>query len=168
MKQVEQQCQAFLQSRQSLVLSTESENGELETSVVPFVYLDEGACVIFVSELAQHTQNLLQLETSSKTESTGLVAGLLLADESDTEQMFARERLSMQLLVNRIVDEPLRSDSLDLLQNRFGEVVKVLRGLPDFHCFRLDVMSGRYVRGFGAAYKFTGCPCQDLQGVKGR
>ncbi|MEA3404170.1 MAG: HugZ family protein [Pseudomonadota bacterium] len=168
MKKVEQQCQDFLQSRQSLLLSTQAVSGELETSVVPFVQLNEGEFAIFVSELAQHTQNLLVLEKLPKSNSTGLVAGLLLADESETEQMFARERLSMQLSVERITEEPLRSDTISNMQNQFGEVVEVLRGLPDFHCFKLKVVSGRYVRGFGAAYEFAACPCQGLQGIKGR
>jgi len=168
MSKVEQQCQQFFASRQSLVLSTQSQTTELETSVVPFAQLAEGELVIFVSELAQHTQNLLSLEQSSNIDSTGLVSGLLLADESDTEQMFARERLSMQFAVERVITEPNRATCIERLQNQFGEVVEVLRGLPDFHCFKLKVLSGRYVKGFGAAYEFSGCPCQALQGIKGR
>jgi len=168
MSKVELQCQQFMESRRSLVLSTQAENGELETSVVPFVRIAEGEFAIFVSELAQHTQNLLLLEKLAKSNPTGLVGGLLLADESDTDQMFARERMSLQMSVELIRETQARSAGLALLEKEFGDVVEVLRGLPDFHCFKLQVVSGRYVRGFGAAYSFTDCPCQALQGIKGR
>ena len=178
MKQTEQQCYAFLTSRQSMVLSTQALSGELECSVVPFVHLDNGTFAILVSELAQHTQNLLGLlnagkfasnQKSDNLKSAGLVAGLLVADESATEQLFARERLSLQLAAEHITaDSETHSQILELMKVQFGDVIEVLAGLPDFHCFKLQVKSGRYVRGFGAAYEFTDCPCIKLQGVKGR
>ena len=178
MSQIERQCEAFLASRQSVVLSTRALNGELESSVVPFVMLESDEFAILVSELAQHTQNLLALlkrpdteyeQTSSNTKSAGLVAGLLLADECQTEQLFARERLSLQMAVERVaLDSEERTQILLCMKSQFGEVVDVLAGLPDFHCFKLKVVSGRYVRGFGAAYEFLGCPCKALQAIKGR
>ena len=175
MSQTEAQCLTFLQSRQSLVLSTQSESGELESSVVPFVSLESGVFAILVSELAQHTQNLLTLVDSKKAsessnpKSAGLVAGLLLADESATEQIFARERVTLQLKPELIgLKNAQRADVLTLMQRQFGDVIEVLAGLPDFHCFTLTVHSGRYVKGFGAAYEFLTCPCQALKPIKGR
>lgn len=169
MSKVEQACQQFLSSRQSLVLSTQAHSGELESSVVPFVLLESGEFAIFVSELAQHTQNLLQLIEQPDSSSPGLIAGLLLADEQDSEQLFARERLSLQLQVSRVeIQQSEHAQILERLQMQFGEVVPVLAGLPDFHCFKLKVVSGRYVQGFGAAYEFSDCPCHNLQGIKGR
>jgi len=175
MRQVEAQCRTFLMSRQSVMLSTQSSNGELECSVVPFVELKEGEFAIFVSELAQHTQNLLFLIDSlnaqkpTNQKSAGLVAGLWVSDESATEQLFARERLTMQLAVELMgANQSQRSEALALMQVEFGEVIDVLAGLPDFHCFKLTVQSGRYVKGFGAAYEFLNCPCQSLQGINGR
>ncbi|MBN2866221.1 MAG: pyridoxamine 5'-phosphate oxidase family protein [Thiotrichales bacterium] len=178
MKPVEAQCQTFLKSRHSMMLSTLGLNGELETSVVPFVELEAGVLAILVSELAQHTQNLFALlsaenienaENPSIQKSAGLVAGLLVADEASTEQLFARERLSLQMRVQLVAGgTEERSKILRLMQAQFGEVIEVLAGLPDFHCFKLQVKSGRYVKGFGAAYAFVDCPCIGLQGIKGR
>ena len=175
MSQVEQQCHAFFKSRQSLILSTVSEKGELETSVVPFVELKSGVLAILVSELAQHTQNLLALtayenhKLGANKKSAGLVAGLIVADEASTEQLFARERLSLQLHVERVAGESdERRTVLSLMQSQFGDVITVLAGLPDFHCFKLQVESGRYIRGFGAAYAFLNCPCNALQAINGR
>ncbi|MDG6773795.1 HugZ family protein [Thiomicrorhabdus sp. ZW0627] len=158
---VSQACRKFFESRKSLILGTLSDEGVLETSATPFVVIEEGELAIFVSELSAHTQNLLH--------STGLVSGLLVADESETPEMFARERISLQLQVSHIgQDDAERDRILDLFSQRFGEVVDVLRGLPDFHCFKLKVAQGRYIQGFGSAHAFEGCPCRDMKGIKGR
>jgi hypothetical protein len=39
---------------------------------------------------------------------------------------------------------------------RFGEVMKLIEPLPDFHLFRIKVESGRFIRGFGQAYELAG------------
>jgi len=175
MHQVEQQCQGFLSRRHSMMLSTQSASGVLETSVVPFVELKAGVFAILVSELAQHTQNLLAMRAAENVEkrvvqkSAGLVSGLLVADESTTEQLFARERLSLQMSVTSVAAESeTRQTILALMLTQFGEVIDVLAGLPDFHCFTLQVESGRYIKGFGAAYAFLDCPCNNLKSIKGR
>lgn len=170
---VSQDCQQFLDSRKSLVLSTISAQGELETSVMPFVVVNAGELAIFVSELSAHTQNLLNLtglaQNAGDSNFTGLVSGLLLADENETPEIFARERIGMQLQVSRVDSGSVEwQEIVDRFAANFGEVVDVLRNLPDFHCFKLVVVRGRYVRGFGAAYAFEGCPCKEMQGIKGR
>lgn len=171
---VESVCQKFVQSRKSLVLSTLSQQGELETSVVPFVRLSQTDWGIWVSELSTHTQNLRFLTRQNNLKngvpkSAGLVSGLLLSDESDTPEMFARERMSLQFKVVQI-EKGTESEALILRQfsENFGEVVEVLKTLPDFHFFKLEVIWGRYIKGFGAAYSFDGPPCQNLELVKGK
>jgi len=171
---VESACQTFVQSRKSLVLSTLSQDGELETSVVPFVRLNQTDWAIWVSELSTHTQNLQALTQQNNLESglskpAGLVSGLLLADESDTPQIFARERMSVQCKVFQVekgteVEEVIYRQ----FSESFGEVVEVLKTLPDFHFFKLELVRGRYIKGFGAAYAFEGPPCRNLDAVKGK
>jgi putative heme iron utilization protein len=41
---------------------------------------------------------------------------------------------------------------LQALQDRFGDVVALLRTLPDFHLIELTPETGHYVAGFGRAY----------------
>jgi putative heme iron utilization protein len=171
----QQQCLAFIESRSTLILSTSDSQGVLETSVAPFVSDDMGYLYIFVSELAQHTQNILQLITAKEMASSNgvllklprLVSCLLLADESQTEQLFARERLTMQLDLAEI---PRAAPQFDLImtrfESRFGDVISLLKGLPDFHLIQLSPLTGGYVKGFGQAFSFVGCPCQEIQPVK--
>jgi putative heme iron utilization protein len=172
----QKQCLAFFQSRSTLILSTSDSQGALETSVAPFVTDDMGYLYIFVSELAQHTQNILQLITAKEVASSsdgallklpGLVSCLLMADETQTEQLFARERLTIQLDLAEI---PRAAPQFDLImtrfESRFGDVISLLKGLPDFHLIQLSPLTGGYIKGFGQAFSFVGCPCQEIQPVK--
>lgn len=173
----QQQCEAFFKSKKSLVLSTLDATGQIETSVAPFVLYDD-KLYIYVSELAKHAQNLLWLiernevlnQSQNQSESgnslPGLVSAILIADEVQTEQLFARERITLQLLANevdRANDD--YSKILALFQNQFGEVVDVLSGLSDFHMIELSIVKGGYVKGFGQAFAFEGKLCDKLTPV---
>lgn len=165
----QQQCEAFFNSRKSLILSTLDAKGSLETSVAPFVYKDD-KLYIFVSELAKHTQNLLGLiernESSKDLNTPGLLSAILLADEIQTEQLFARERMTLQLSVAEVLSSDKGySDLLNEFAEKFGEVISVLRGLSDFHLFEFTIQKGGYVKGFGQAFAFENKPCNGLQPI---
>ncbi|MBD3754885.1 MAG: pyridoxamine 5'-phosphate oxidase family protein, partial [Gammaproteobacteria bacterium] len=65
MRKVEDACRQFLNSRRSIMLSTVSPDGELETSALPCVWLNPQELVVWVSELAPHTRNLLAMTASA-------------------------------------------------------------------------------------------------------
>lgn len=162
----QQQCEAFFNRHKTLVLSTVDEEGVLETSVAPFVFYNE-KLFVFISELAKHTQNLLGLIQRNKTLPNnvlpGRVSGLLLADESLTEQLFARERMTLQLLPSEVdKNSPQYSELLESFHRQFGEVVELLSGLADFHMIELAIQKGGYVKGFGQAFAFEGKLCDGL------
>ncbi|MEB3313461.1 MAG: hypothetical protein VKL98_04885 [Cyanobacteriota bacterium] len=48
-------------------------------------------------------------------------------------------------------------------EDRFGEVVALLRSLPDFQILRLRPLGGRFILGFGAAYEVDS---QDLNQLR--
>ncbi len=135
------------QSR-SLVLATTDAGGLPSVSYAPFVYDDEGSFLVFVSGLSAHTGHLL---------STAVAAVLLIEDESATKQIFARKRISYRCDIT-LVDgnESYYQSMLDRMASRFGNVVDILRALPDFRMFRLSPVSGRFVTGFGQAYDLAG------------
>lgn len=158
----QQQCEAFLNRRKTLLLSTLDKEGVLETSVAPFVFLD-GLFYIYISELAKHTQNCLwQIEQNRPQ-----VSALLVADESETEQLFARERITLQLNASELKRE--QCEYILVLQkfaDDFGDIIGMLSSLPDFHLITLTPINGGYVRGFGQAFAFESCPCQGLMPIK--
>ena len=138
----------FLASRKSLVLATVSSDGEAHASTAPFVRGARGEFFVMVSGLSAHTGHLAARKRASM---------LLAADESETEQMFARTRASfdcgVELVPRDKADAPGEWNEIaDNFATEFGNIVGVLRDLQDFCIFRLTPTKGRYVSGFGKAF----------------
>ena len=134
----------LIASQQTLLLSTASVAGVPEISFAPFVRDHAGLFYIFVSEMAGHTANLLTNPQASI---------LFIRPESECRNLFARERAVLSCSVKEIPrDDEIFIDRLQALQDKFGEVVNVLRSLSDFHLFALRPESGRFVIGFGRAF----------------
>ena len=136
--------QELMASQQTLLLSTASTNGVPDISYAPFVRDHAGVFYIYVSEMACHTVNLLSNSRASI---------LFIRPETESRNLFARERAVLNCRVQEISrDDAVYVDQLEALQERFGEVVSVLRSLSDFHLFALRPENGRYVVGFGRAF----------------
>ena len=139
--------QKLITSKQTLLLSTVSTTGFPLISYAPYVQDDNGIYYIYVSELAAHTQNLLTDKQA---------AILFIRPESESINLFARERA----VFNCIASEVARDDEnymiqLQAMQEKFGEVIGVLRSLTDFHLFALNAHRGQYIVGFGQAYSIN-------------
>ncbi len=144
---LQQEAQAFRAGLDSLILATVGADGP-DAGYAPCVLDDDHAACIFVSELARHTRHLL---------SDGRASVLFIEAEGDARNPFARRRLALNCRAREIPRDSARGERLlDALQARFGNTVELLRGLPDFHLVRLDVVDGRYVRGFAQAYPVRG------------
>ncbi|MEM6451492.1 MAG: pyridoxamine 5'-phosphate oxidase family protein [Cyanobacteria bacterium P01_D01_bin.105] len=136
--------EAFPAQFRSVVLGTANIDGVPQASYAPCIMDEARNIYIFVSGLSAHTQNLA---------ATGRASALFVKDESDTPQMFARQRLSYACtaqLLDR--DGPEWVAIAQKFKARFGNIVEVMTGLPDFRIFQLTPKSGRFVVGFGAAY----------------
>lgn len=139
-----QRYQALIASQQTLLLSTASASGVPDISYAPFVRDHAGVFYIYVSEMACHTANLLNNPQASI---------LFIRPESESRNLFARERAVLSCSVQEINrDDVVYPDRIQALQDKFGEVVSVLRSLPDFHLFALRPENGRYIVGFGRAF----------------
>ena len=138
----------------SLVLGTVGEKGLPRVSYAPYVRDACGNFFVYLSHLSEHTSELI----------TNKVASILLVeDESGVEQIFARVRISYLCDVVTIDrDDALYESTLDRFKDRFGNVMDVLRSLPDFVLFQLSPRSGRFVTGFGQAYDLTGAHLDQL------
>ncbi len=139
---------SFRDRFKTVVLATCDVNAEPHASYAPFIVDQSGAFYIFVSELAPHTCNLLSNPRAS----------LLLIDaEAQSTNLFARQRLSLTCRAAQISrNTPHWSEILDRMFEAHGKTVELLRTLPDFHLYRLDVTTGDYIKGFGQAYRVTG------------
>jgi len=147
----------FKKNVKTLHLSTITRNGKPNASYSPFVSDAEGHLYIFVSGLASHTQDLLDTADASV---------LLMEDEAKTRQIFARQRISYQCsveIVSRKNEGYLKH--LNAMEKRFGNIMELLRTLPDFILFRLTPHQGQYVKGFGKAYKLIGSSLLELEHI---
>ena len=131
-------------SRQTLLLSTVTEQNEPECSYAPYVRDQHGVFYIYVSELATHTRNMLQ---------KGRASVLFIRPENEVKNLFARERVVFNCEVNEVQSSDERYDKQLLkMKQKFGETVALLRSLPDFHLLALKPLNGKYIAGFGQAY----------------
>jgi len=142
----------------TLVLATLNEEQWPVSSYAPFIEDAEGNHYIFVSDLAAHTQHLL---------ANGKVSWMLIADEQDTRQLFARRRfvcLGQATVIERHDKE--FEGRLEQFQDRFGEIIELLKSLDDFHLLRLTPEKATYVRGFGQAYSLSGEGLNQIEHLK--
>ncbi len=147
----------LLEEAKTLQLATLDAAGEPSISYAPFVQDDAGNFYIFVSGLASHTQEILHHPQ---------VAVLVIADEQDARQIFARTRATYRCAAEVVAREEARyAQMLDVMEARFGNVVGLLRGLGDFVLFRLTPQSGRFVMGFGQAFVLAGEGLRELQPI---
>lgn len=142
-QRLQQACDDLITQQNGLLLASIGSDGMADISYAPYIR-DESGFYIFVSELAKHTQNLLSNPQASV---------LFIEPEADAANPFARRRLTMQCWVQEIDQTaPIYSSKLDVMAAKFGEIVSVLRCLPDFHLLLLQPQHGQFVGGFGKAF----------------
>ncbi|WP_446808564.1 HugZ family protein [Methylomonas sp. 2BW1-5-20] len=131
---------------QSLTIATCTEDGTAEVSYAPFLAY-ENTYYIYVSRLARHTGNMLH---------QGRASIMFIEPEAATLNPFARQRVTFDCRVTEIEKQQVEyGQLLDMLQNRFGETVGILRSLADFHLMALTPTRGHYVAGFGKAFSIN-------------
>lgn len=139
--------QRLVNSHKTLTLSTLSPEGKPEISYTPYLCGKDGIFYIFISELAHHTPNL---------QANPVCSIFFATPESETKNLFARERAFFNCQAEELPRDTDNCDHwLDLIQEKFGNTVEVLRNLPDFHLFALKPLSGQYTVGFGKAFKIN-------------
>jgi putative heme iron utilization protein len=137
----------LLESQHTLLLATASPEGRPDISYAPSVRGPKGCFYIFISELAAHTAHLRQNPKASV---------MVMEPEAQSRNPFARERATFQCRAREVSPgESGHAQQLDRLQEQFGQTVALLRSLPDFHLFELSPDNGRYVAGFGRAFKIS-------------
>ena len=147
--------QALPQRVRSLMLSTVNADGTPHASYAPFLMDDTHQIYLLTSGLSAHTENLVR---------TGQASVLLIEDEAEAPQVFARQRLTYDCQVTPIPrQQPGWEARIDQFEARFGEIIAMLRQLEDFQLFQLSPQAGRFVMGFGAAYAVDSHNLSQLQ-----
>jgi len=132
---------------QTTVLGTLGANGYPFSSYAPFYY-DGEVVYVFLSDIATHAQNI---------QATPKASAFFIEDESMTENMFRRKRISLQCDV-KLIDR--NDDSYATIMEAFvtkqGATLNMLMGMADFNLYALRPIYGEATFGFGEAYNIGG------------
>lgn len=127
----------FITQHQSGILSTHSQRypGFPFGSVVPYVISPSGQVAIFISQLAEHTKNIL---IDNKV-------ALTISESDDHDNPVAQARLT--LLANAVVSQQ-QAALRALYQQHFHDADTIL-SLAGFQFFELELVAVRLIAGFG-------------------
>ncbi len=140
------------QQQKTLILASQSEDATQQllplASYAPYIEDAAGNFYLLLSGLAGHSVNLQQHHDKHS-----LLSILLIEDEQNSRNIFARKRLSYFCTVTIYSREHvLWPEKIAQLQAKFGKTIEVLASLGDFKLYCLTPQDGNYVRGFGQAY----------------
>jgi putative heme iron utilization protein len=132
----------------SVVLGTQGGNGYPFSSYAPFYY-DGEAVYIFISNIATHAKNI---------QTTPRASALFIEDESKSENIFARKRISLQCDVTSLSREDERFNTvMEHFKDKFGApMITMLMDMKDFNLYALRPVYGEATFGFGEAYQIGG------------
>lgn len=160
LEKIQSQMEGLVSSRESMILASVGNDGIPHASYAPTVAGEGGKYYIHISELAKHYHNL---------SANGKVSALLIEDEKDAANIFARKRLTLEgkaVEVNK--DTPLWSEVMGRFTAKFGDFFEQsLKNLKDFHTYEMSFESGTLVMGFGAAYRLTDDELGKIDWLKG-
>ena len=141
----------FRRQHATLILSTCSKEHQPLASYAPFIEDEEGHFYLLLSGLANHSSNLQHHE-----EQNNPVSVLLIEDEQQSRNLFARKRLTYSCDVSVWSREHAQWDTIiEMMQKKLGKTIDLLAGLGDFNLYCLTPGEGNYVRGFGQAYELA-------------
>lgn len=144
----------LLAGYQSVVLGTQGSNGYPFSSYAPFYY-DGEQVYIFISNIATHAANIQTIPRAS---------ALFIEDESKSENIFARKRISLQCDVTSVSRNDERFNTvMEQFKDKFdAPMITMLMGMKDFNLYALRPIYGEATFGFGEAYQIGGEKMNEL------
>ncbi|MFT5273828.1 MAG: putative heme iron utilization protein [Saprospiraceae bacterium] len=138
-----EQARAFMQAQKTMSLSSVDAGGAPHISYAPYLHHTDGCFYIYISQLAAHHETI----------NLGAVSAMIIRDENQSSNLFARMRITFDCAVTKIdKSSHAETEILDLFAKRQGKVVSLLRALPDFSLMQLQPKTALFVKGFGDAH----------------
>ncbi len=134
----------FITGIQTAIIGTLDAKGRPFSSYAPYVY-DQNRFYVYLSDIAAHAKNLQRNPYASL---------FFTEDESKTENLFARKRVSLQCESLKIARGSERFEEvLDLFSQKFdAKMVATLKNMTDFNLYEFKTVYGEATFGFGKAY----------------
>ena len=138
----------LIEQYQSVVLGTQGANDYPFGSYAP-CYYDGERVYIFISNIATHAKNIQSIPKAS---------ALFIEDETNSQNIFARKRISLQCDVETIEKTTKLYESImqDFQATCESGTLGMLMGMEDFNLYALSPIYGEATFGFGEAYSVGG------------
>ncbi|MBC2851553.1 pyridoxamine 5'-phosphate oxidase family protein [Cetobacterium sp. 8H] len=134
----------FKDNFKNVILGTLSLNDEINVTNAAYLSYNEEN-YIFVSEIGDHYQNLINKNQTFEV--------MFIEDESEAANPLARKRLRYKANSEFLKRDYEFEVILDEFEKKLGPAIKVIRKMEDFHLVKLNLLEGRFVKGFGQAYQ---------------
>ncbi|CUU77337.1 pyridoxamine 5'-phosphate oxidase [Campylobacter hyointestinalis subsp. hyointestinalis] len=143
---IQNEMEFFINSFKSLFIASFSSHPV--ASYAPFIK-ENDSFYICISSVAEHFEAIRS--------NSDQISIMFLEDESSASTVFARKRASFRVKATFFENEP-RDELFDKFQAKFKDepVLEIIKNMLDFHIVKLDVLEGRFVKGFGKAYSTDG------------
>ena len=137
---------------------TVTNNDHPDIGYAPYIYKDN-SFYIFSSELSSHIRLLINKKVGTF---------MLIKDERDTKNIWARVRMKFQAKVSIIS----RNDSefqeiTDIISIEHGNTINIIKQFKDFHLMKIIPTQGTIITGFGSAYNLIGKRLEVKSKIKG-
>jgi len=138
----------FIKNIQTAIIGTLDKNNHPFSSYAPYIY-DANRFYVYISDIATHAKNIQANPKASL---------FFVEDESKTENLFARKRVSLQCDSQKIARGSQRFEAvLSLFAEKFdAKMVATLKKMTDFNLYEFKVNYGEATFGFGKAYFIGG------------
>jgi len=138
----------FIANIQTTIIGTLDKNNHPFSSYAPYIY-DANRFYVYISDIATHAKNIQRDPRASL---------FFVEDESKTDNLFARKRVSLQCDSRKIERGCERFETvLDLFSQKFdAKMVATLKKMTDFNLYEFKVNYGEATFGFGKAYFIGG------------
>jgi len=134
----------FIATIQTAIIGTLDKHNHPFSSYAPYIY-DNNRFYVYISDIATHAKNIKINPKASL---------FFVEDESKTDNLFARKRVSLQCDSTKIERESERFEEvLGLFAEKFdAKMVNTLKKMLDFNLYEFKVTYGETTFGFGKAY----------------
>lgn len=149
----------FIAEQKTVILGSLSPKNRAHASYAPYVKIANNY-YIYVSELSNHTTNLIENPE---------VSLLFIESEQQAKNLFARKRAMLESTSVEVMrHDPEWPKAMEFLEVKFGEMIAMLKPLQDFHLFKITPQQANYVRGFAQAYHLSGEGLQTIKHINDR
>ena len=142
----------------TVMLGTVSAENIPNVSYAPFIIDEAKNIYIFVNEFSIHAYNLQKNSRASV---------MLIEDETKSKLIFARRRLTYFCNATKLDKGSTQWEhTANQFEKRFGNIVYMLRNLPDINIIKFTPYEGIFLMDFGSAYKIKSSDLNQLIHIK--